>query len=78
LNKTIRSDDYAAVIADHFEILVDTDKRRGPVIGLKVDPVDGKPFIVPMTYKAAKDVAMNIAKVLMFAAPELFNVDGLY
>jgi hypothetical protein len=29
LNKTINGTDYDAVIADAFEILVDTEKRRG-------------------------------------------------
>ncbi|OBH43372.1 hypothetical protein [Mycobacterium mantenii] len=72
-NPTIRSEDYAAVIADSFEVLVDDSKQRGPVIGLKIDPVDAEPFIIPMTFKAAKDVAMQIAKVLMFTAPELFG-----
>lgn len=72
-NPTIRSEDYAAVVADSFEVLVDDNKQRGPVIGLKIDPVDAEPFIIPMTYIAAKHVAMNIAKVLMFAAPELLT-----
>ncbi|TAM63546.1 hypothetical protein [Mycobacterium sp.] len=73
MNKTIHGADYAAVIADSFEILLDDDKDRGPVIGLRVDPVDAPAFIIPMTYQAAKDVALNIGKALLFAAPELFT-----
>lgn len=73
-NPTIRSTDYAAVVADSFEILVDDSKERGPVVGLKIDPVDGPAFIVPMTYQAAKDIALNIGKVLMFAAPEVLGI----
>jgi hypothetical protein len=73
LKKTIRSEDFAAVVAKEFDILVDTDKARGPVIGLKVNPVDGPPFIMPITFKAAKDMAINILKTLLFVAPELFQ-----
>ncbi|ETB29473.1 hypothetical protein [Mycobacterium avium] len=73
MKKTIRSTDYAAVVADSFEVLVDNDKRRGQVIGLKIDPVDGPAFICPMTYPAAKAVAANIVKVLVCTAPELFS-----
>lgn len=72
MKNTIRSEDYAAVIADSFEVLIDADQRRGPVVGLKIDPIDGPAFICPMTYQAAKELALNIGKVLMFNAPELF------
>jgi hypothetical protein len=73
LNKTINSTDYDTVIADSFEVLIDADKRRGPVIGLKIDPVDGKPFIVPIRFKAAKELPVTITKTLLFAAPEMFQ-----
>lgn len=69
----IRSTDYAAVVADSFEILVDDNKERGQVIGLMIDPVDGPAFICPMTYPAAKAVAANIVKVLVCTAPELLT-----
>jgi hypothetical protein len=72
MSKTIRSTDYEAVLAKEFEILLDTDQGRGPVIGLKVNPYDGKSFIMPITYPAAKAMAMDILKTLLFAAPELF------
>jgi hypothetical protein len=72
MKKTIRSTDHKAVIADSFEVLVDTDKARGPVIGLKVDPMDDAPFIIPIEFKAAKELALTIFKTLLFAAPELF------
>ena len=71
--KTIHSEDFTAVIAESFEVLVDTDKRRGQVIGLKVDPVDGKPFIMPIQFRAAKSMAYKILQTLLFTAPELFH-----
>jgi hypothetical protein len=73
MNKTIRSTDYETVVADGFEILLDSDKRRGPVVGLKIDPVDGAPFIVPIKFEAAKELAILITKTLLFAAPELMR-----
>ncbi len=73
MKKTIRSEDFTAVIADSFETLVDTNKRRGALIGLKVNPVKGEPFIMPIEFKAAKGVAMNILRTLLFATPELFH-----
>jgi hypothetical protein len=73
MNKTIVSTDYKTVVADSFEILLDNDKRRGPVVGLKIDPVDGKPFIVAIRFAAAKELALLITKTLLFAAPELFQ-----
>jgi hypothetical protein len=73
MSKTIVSTDYETVVADSFEILVDTDKQRGPVIGLKIDPVDAKPFIVPIRFGAAKELAILITKTLLFAAPEMFQ-----
>jgi hypothetical protein len=42
------------------------------VIGLKINPIDAPPFIAPLTFPAAKDMAMKILKTLLFAAPELF------
>ncbi|ASW84798.1 hypothetical protein [Mycobacterium intracellulare] len=74
MHNTIRSTDYAAIVADSFEILVDDNKERRPVIGLKIDPRDRPAFIVPMTYQAAKDIALNIGKVLMFVAPEVLGI----
>lgn len=73
MHNTIHGSDYAAVVADSFEVLIDDNEERGPVIGLKVDLVDAPAFIIPMTYQAAKDVALNIGKALLCAAPELFN-----
>ena len=36
---------------------------------MKVNPVKGEPFIMPIEFKIAKAVAMNILKVLLVAAP---------
>lgn len=74
MSKTIRSQDFAAVIADEFEVLVDTDKHRGQVIGLKVTPTDAEPFIMPIAFSTAKELSMMIFKTLLFAAPELFDL----
>ncbi len=71
--KTVHSADYAAVIADSFDILVDTDKKRGPAIGLKVYPVDAEPFIMPIRFPAAKEIAVSIFKTLLVADPTLFG-----
>lgn len=74
MNKTIYSTDYRTVIAETFEVLVDDNKERGQVIGLLVEPVDGEPFILPVSFPAAKEIAMNIAKVLMFTAPDVLGI----
>lgn len=74
MHKTINSQDFAAVIADSFDVLVDLDKRRGQVIGLKVTPRDGDPFIMPIAFESAKQLALDIGKVLLFAAPELMQL----
>ena len=41
--QTIQSSDYASVIAESFDVLVDPKPRfpAKPVIGLKVDPYKG-------------------------------------
>jgi hypothetical protein len=69
----VHSSEFAAVIADELEILIDTDEGRGPVIGLKVSPVDAPPFIMPLTFPCAKELALSIFKTLLFADPELFG-----
>lgn len=74
MNKTIRSQDFATVVAEDIEVLVDTDKRRGQVIGLKVNPVAAEPFIMPIAFPTAKALAMTILKTLLFAAPELLDL----
>lgn len=71
-NSTVYGKDHETVIADSFDILVDTDKRRGPVIGIKVDPRDGEPFIMPVAYTSAKALSEMILATLLDAAPELF------
>ncbi len=72
--KTIQSSDYASVIAESFDVLVDPKPRfpAKPVIGLKVDPYEGSPFIMPIEYKASKELAMTILETLLAVAPELF------
>jgi hypothetical protein len=67
----LRGKDFDSVIADSFEVLIDP-RRRGPVIGLKVDPVKAEPFIMPVTYGAAKSLADSILRILHAAAPEMF------
>ena len=71
----ITSTDYKEVIANTFEVLVDPKPRypAKPAIGLKVDPVNGDSFIMPIAYETAMDLAMMITKTLLFEAPELFR-----
>jgi enhancing lycopene biosynthesis protein 2 len=68
----IRSNHYKSVVPDFLEVLVDSNRRRGPVIGLKVDPVKAESFIMPVTYGAAKSLADSILRTLHAAAPEMF------
>jgi hypothetical protein len=73
VNKTIKSTDYDTLIVDEFDILVDTDKKFGPVVGIKVTPRDGSAFIMPVAVEGAKELAFTIFKTCLFAAPELFE-----
>ena len=79
MKQTIRSTDYKAVYAESFDVLVDPKPRypAKPVIALKVDPFggDGETFIMPIEFKAAKEIASTILEVLMSAAPELFYTE---
>jgi hypothetical protein len=70
----INSGQYDHVIADEFEILVDTKPPSGaaPAIGLMITPVNGETFIVPMTYEAALGVSTYIRQTLRKVAPQLF------
>jgi hypothetical protein len=43
-----------------------------PAIGLKIDPVDGAAFIMPIDFAGAKELALTILDALMANAPELF------
>jgi hypothetical protein len=72
--KTIYSNDHENIVAESFDVLIDPRPRNGqpPVIGLMVDPYEGKSFILPMPYHTAKEVAETIFRVLLQAAPELF------
>jgi hypothetical protein len=62
------SNEIGAIVADSFDFLVDSKKR---LIGLEVEPQDGDPFILPMSYETTEQVAMNILKMLLFHAPEM-------
>jgi hypothetical protein len=71
----IKSTDFKEVIADGFEVLVDSNPAypAKPAIGLKVDPVDGEPFIMPIEFKAALDLVTLITQTLLHESPELFR-----
>jgi hypothetical protein len=71
----IISTDYKEVIADSFELLVDPKPAypAKPAIGLKVDPIEGESFIMPIEFQTALDLAVLITKTLLFNAPELFK-----
>jgi hypothetical protein len=71
---TIKSTDYKQVIADSFEVLVDpSPANAAPAIGFMVYPVKGKPFIIPIEFGTAKELAVMITKTLLFNAPHLFQ-----
>lgn len=42
--------------AGSYEILVDQKKRATPLMGLKVNPLFGESFIVPMTAVTAAEI----------------------
>jgi hypothetical protein len=69
------STDFAEVIAEGFEVLVDAKPKypAKPAIGLKVDPVKGESFIMPIEFGAALDLAMLITQTLLRESPELFK-----
>jgi hypothetical protein len=71
----ITSTDFKQVIADSFEVLVDAKPKypAKPAIGLKVDPVNGESFIMPVEFKTARDLVALITQVLLAEAPELFR-----
>jgi hypothetical protein len=71
----IKSTDYQCILAEEFEVLVDPKPQSGhaPVIGLMITPVNGDPFIIPMTYDAAKAVSDCTLKTLRREAPQLFK-----
>jgi hypothetical protein len=71
----ITSTDFKQVIADGFEVLVDAKPKypAKPAIGLKVDPVNGESFIMPIEFKTARDLVALITQVLLAEAPELFR-----
>lgn len=75
MKKRVKSTDYKQVVADSFEVLIDPGPKypAKPAIGLKIDPIDGKPFIVPIEFQSAMDLAMMIMKTLLFHAPHLFQ-----
>jgi hypothetical protein len=69
----IQSTDYSHVIAEEFDILVDPNPASGapPAIGLMVTPVADNPFIMPIPYEAAADIAQCILQTLSHVAPHL-------
>lgn len=71
----ITSTDFKEVVAAGFEVLIDAKPKypAKPAIGLKVDPVNGESFIMPINFGAALDLAMLITQTLLAEAPELFK-----
>jgi hypothetical protein len=51
-------------MADSFEILVDRNSCQ-PVIAVKVNPVEGEPFALPMDIGAAKDIGLSLMAAAM-------------
>ncbi|GBE65995.1 hypothetical protein MFM001_24570 [Mycobacterium sp. MFM001] len=62
------------IYAKSFDVLVDPQPKDGgdPVIGLQVEPVAGSPFILPIAFESAREIAEMMLKTLMCAKPEMF------
>jgi hypothetical protein len=77
MKTAIKSSDYPAVLAESFDVLVDRKPRfpAKPAIGLMVHPFDGdgESFIMPLEFRAARDLALTILHTLMAEAPELMQ-----
>lgn len=50
-----------SIEAESFEFMVDTRSRAEPVIGIRINPVAGEPFIIPLPLSTAQDVAVTLA-----------------
>lgn len=61
----IRSNEYKQVDVEYLEVLVDPDTRIGPVIGLKVDQLKGKPFIMPLDVECARTLCTTLMRTLI-------------
>lgn len=61
--KIIRSKDFKQIDVEWVEVLVDPD--TGPTIGLKIDPVKGKPFIMPLDVDCARQLCRTLVKTLV-------------
>jgi hypothetical protein len=72
--KTIQSTDHDSIIAESFDVLIETQPRNGqpPVVGLMVKPRRGRSFILPMPYRTAKEMAETILRTLLAASPVMF------
>jgi hypothetical protein len=62
-----------------IDVLVDPDPQDGspPVIGLRIEPVAGYPFVMPLTFESAREMASMILQTLIVAAPEMFFHEDL-
>ncbi|WP_142393870.1 hypothetical protein [Mycobacterium kansasii] len=69
----VKSTDYACVIADEFEVLIDPNPASGapPAIGLMVKPANGQTFIMPIEFESAAQVAKSMLEAISKAAPHL-------
>lgn len=69
----VKSNDYACVIADEFEVLIDPNPANGasPAIGLLVKPIKGRNFIVPIEFEAAVKLSENVLDAVARVAPHL-------
>ena len=74
MKKTINSRDYRASGATASKCCDPAPHRcmGDPVIGLKIDPRKGEPFIMPLAYVTAKALAEWILRTLLQYSPEMF------
>ncbi|SBS76415.1 hypothetical protein MHPYR_310079 [uncultured Mycobacterium sp.] len=70
--KTIPSSRYRNVLAN-YEVLVEVNSTGHPVIALKADPMVGKPFLMPMEMRAARDMALMIIDTIVKVDPSVLG-----
>ncbi|OBB86059.1 hypothetical protein A5781_06110 [Mycobacterium sp. 852002-30065_SCH5024008] len=56
---------------EHFKVLVSTDPGMESVLGLLAQ-TKTQEVLIPLTYKAAKEMSDLVARVLILEAPEMY------
>ncbi|MEB3023921.1 hypothetical protein [[Mycobacterium] crassicus] len=61
---------YDSVSASRFDVVIDPDSPR---IGIRVQPHEGLPYVLPVEHQHAKWLAEDIITTVYARAPELFD-----